>query len=68
MPSFTGGFRVYMNITGMCSVLLCLHVEQPVSGSEQGGSHLMQNFQNFFMLCCVVFTVGCRARENSTVI
>ena len=25
-------------ITGMCSVLLCLHVEQPASGSEEGGS------------------------------
>ena len=64
MPSFTGGFRVYMNITGMCSVLLCLHVEQPVSGSEQGGSQLMQNFQNFLMLCCVYSWVQGKGKQH----
>jgi len=37
----------------MCSVLLSLHVDEPVSGSEGGGSQLMQNIENFFMLCFV---------------
>jgi len=36
----------------MCSLLLCHKVEQPVSGSEEGGSQVMQNTEN---LCCVLF-------------
>jgi hypothetical protein len=46
----------------MCSVLLCLHVEQPASGSEEGGSQLMQNTD--FCMLYGLFTVGCRAREH----
>jgi len=38
----------------MCSLLLCLHVDQPASGSEEGGSQVMQNTENFFMLCLFV--------------
>jgi hypothetical protein len=34
-------FVIYFKITGMCSVLLCLHVEQPVSGFEEGDSQVM---------------------------
>ena len=44
-------FVIYFKIIGMSSVLLCLHVDEPVSGSEGGGSQLMQNIENFFMLC-----------------
>jgi hypothetical protein len=36
----------------MCSVLLCLHVEQPVSGFEEGDSQVMWNTEN---LCCFLF-------------
>jgi hypothetical protein len=42
----------------MCSVLLCLHVDEPVSGCEEGGSQLMQNTENFFMLCFVCSQLG----------
>ena len=44
----------------MCWVLLCLHVEQPASGSEEGGSQFMQNTENFIMLCfvCSQFSAG----------
>jgi hypothetical protein len=45
-------FVIYFKITGMCSVLLCLHVDQPASGSEDGGSQLMKNTEN---LCCILF-------------
>ena len=34
-------------------MLLCLHVEQPASGSEEGGGQFMQNTENFVMLCFV---------------
>jgi len=34
-------FVIYFEITVMCSVLLCLHVDQPVSGFEEGGSRVM---------------------------
>jgi len=27
-------FVIYFKIIGICSVLLCLHVDEPVSGSE----------------------------------
>ena len=37
----------------MCSVLLCLHLQQPVSGSEEGGIQVMRYTDNFFMLCFV---------------
>jgi hypothetical protein len=47
------GFGIYCKITGMCSVLLCLHFEQPASGSEEEGSHLMQNTENICILCFV---------------
>jgi len=40
-------------------MLLCLHVDQPLSGSEGGGgSQLMQNTENFFMLCLVCSQLG----------
>jgi len=51
-------FVIYFKIIGMCSVLLCLHVDEPVSGSEGGGSQLMQNTENFFMLCFVYSQLG----------
>ena len=47
----TGGFGLYFKVTGMCSVLLCLHLEQPVSGSEEGGSQMMRYTEHFFRLC-----------------
>ncbi len=31
--------------------MLCLHVQQPASGSEEGGSQFMQNTEK----CCVLF-------------
>jgi hypothetical protein len=49
---------ICFKIIGMCSVLLCLHVDQPASGSEEGGSQLMQNTENFFMLCFVCSQLG----------
>jgi len=49
----TGAFGIHLKITGMCSVLLCLHAEQSVSGCEEGGSQFMQNTENFCMLCFV---------------
>jgi hypothetical protein len=55
------GFGLYFKITGVCSVLLCLRLEQPLSGSEEGGSQVMQNTENF-VFC--LSTVGCRAREH----
>jgi hypothetical protein len=68
LPYFsTGGFGVHCEITGMCSKRLCLHVEQRVSGAEEGGSQVMRNTENFFMLCFVFFTVGCRARGHITI-
>ena len=33
--------------------MYCLHVELPVSGSEEGGSQLMLSNENVFILCCV---------------
>ena len=32
--------------------------DEPVSGSEGGGSQLMQNTENFFMLCFVCSQLG----------
>ena len=52
------GFGIYCKITGMCSVLLCLHVEQPASGSEEEGSHLMRNTENICILCFVCSQLG----------
>jgi len=57
-------FVIYFKIIGMCSVLLFLHADEPVSGSEEGGSQLMQNTENFFMLCFVFSQLGSRAREH----
>jgi len=48
----------------MCSLLLCHKVEQPVSGSEEGGSQVMQILKIYVVFC--FFTVGCRAREHVT--
>jgi hypothetical protein len=39
-------------------MLLCLHMEQPVSGSEEGGSQVMRNTENFCMLCFVCSQLG----------
>ena len=39
-------------------MLLCLHVEQRASGSEEGGSHLMQNTEYICMLCFVCSQLG----------
>jgi len=39
-------------------MLLCLHVDQPVSGSEEGGSQVMRSTENFFMLCFVCSQLG----------
>jgi len=49
-------FVIYFKITGMCSVLLCLHIDQPASGSEDGSSQLMQNTEN--LLCFVCSQLG----------
>jgi len=49
----------------MCSVLLYLHVVQLASGSEDGGSQLMQNTENFFMLCFVCSQLGAGQRNTS---
>ena len=38
-------------------MLLCLHLEQPVSGSEEGGSQLMLCTENF-VLCFVCSQLG----------
>ena len=57
-PSALLAFVIYFKIIGMCSVLLCLHVDEPVSGSEEGGSQLMQNTENFFVLCVVCSQLG----------
>jgi hypothetical protein len=51
-------FVIYFKIIGMCSVLLCLHVEQRVSGSEVEGSQVIQSTENFFMLCFVSSQLG----------
>jgi hypothetical protein len=59
LPYFgTGAFGIYFKITGMCSVLLCLHVERHASGSEEGGSQLMRNTENICMLCFVCSQLG----------
>jgi len=34
-------------------MLLCLHLEQPVSGSEDRGSQVMRNTENFFSVVFV---------------
>jgi hypothetical protein len=47
-------------------VLLYLHVEQPVSGSEEGGSQLIQNSENFLMLFCVCSQFGAGQGSTST--
>jgi hypothetical protein len=51
-------FVIYFKIARICSVLFCLHVDQPASGSEEGGSQLMQNTEDFFMLCFVCSQLG----------
>jgi hypothetical protein len=51
-------FGIYFKTTGMCSVLLCLHVVQPASGYEGGGSQLMKNTENICMLCFVCSQLG----------
>ena len=61
----TGGFGLYFKITGMCSMLLCLHLEQPMSGSEDGDSQVMRNTENFFMLCFVCLQLGA-GQENTS--
>jgi hypothetical protein len=58
-------FVIYFEITGMCSVLLCLHVDEPVSGYDEGGSQVMGILKIYVVVC--LFTVGCTAREHSTV-
>ena len=45
---------ICFKIIGMCSLLLCLHVDQPALGSVERGSQLMQNTENFFMFCLFV--------------
>jgi hypothetical protein len=53
-------FEIYLEFTGMCLVLSCLHLEEPALGSEEGGSQLMHNTENFFILFFVCFfTVWC---------
>ena len=39
-------------------MLVCLHVVQPASGYEEGGSQLMQNTDNICMLCFVCSQLG----------
>jgi hypothetical protein len=46
-------------------MLLCLHVDQPASGSEEGGSQLLQNTKNFFMLCFVFSQLGSGQGDTS---
>jgi hypothetical protein len=50
-----------LKFTGMCLVLFCLHLDEPALGSEMGGSQLMHNTENIFILFLFVclFTVGC---------
>jgi hypothetical protein len=47
-----------MKITEMRSLRLWLQVQQPVSGSEEGGSQVMRNTENFLMLCFVCSQLG----------
>ena len=47
-------------------MLLCLHVEESVSGFEEGGSLFMQNTENICMLCFVCSQLGYRANEHIT--
>ena len=54
----TGGFGLYFKITGGCSMLLCLCLEQPVSGLEEGGSQVMWNTENVFISCFVCSQLG----------
>jgi len=61
----TGGFGVHCEITGMCSKQLCLHVEQRVSGAEEGGSQVMLNTENVFMLCFVSSQLGAGQGDTS---
>ena len=51
-------FGISFKITAVCSVPLCLHVVQPASGSEEGGSQLMRNTANICMLCFVRSQLG----------
>ena len=44
-------------------MLLCLHVEEPVSGFEEGGSLFMQKSENFIVFC--LFTVEWRTRKRT---
>jgi hypothetical protein len=61
----TGGFGVHWEITRMCSKQLCLHVEQRVSGAEEGGSQVMRNTENFFMLCFISSQLGAGQGDTS---
>jgi hypothetical protein len=42
----------------MCSMLLRLRLEQPVTGSEEGSSQVMQNTENFFISCFICSQFG----------
>ena len=46
-------------------MLLCLHVEQRALGSEEGGSHLMQNTEYICMLCFVCSQLGSEQLNTS---
>ena len=49
---------ICFKIIGTCSLLLCLHVDQPASSCEEGGRQVMQNTENFFILCFVCSQLG----------
>jgi len=50
-------FVTYFKITVTCSVLLCLHVDQPASGSEEGEQSGDTKYWKF-MLCYVCSQLG----------
>jgi hypothetical protein len=66
LPYFgTGVLCNLFKIIRMCSVLLCLNVDQPASGSKEGGSQVRQNTENFFMLCLVCSQMGAGQGKTS---
>jgi hypothetical protein len=48
-----GAFGIHLQITGMCSVLLCLHAEQSVSGFEKEAVSSCKILK--ISVCCVLF-------------
>ena len=58
-------FVIYFKIVGMCSVLLCLHVDEHLSGSEEEAISWCKILNIFYDVFCF-FTVRCTATEHIT--